>query len=173
MSLQTNATLDGPDEVDFDTEHHRPLAVFRVDARHKVERTAHAVEGIERTSAFASLTAAKMTEIASSPTLQPGDRAAANEAAPRLREAVEATKASAKAKEDATTVEKDVERLRDHMKALSGDGRAAGGAPNPFAARVLSGEDKLEALRKKREDLDMTEKTKRQAAEVVLARLST
>ena len=132
-----------------------------------MERTTHAVEGIERSTAFVSLTAARLTEIASSPTLQPADRAAANEAAARLREAEDASKAVAKAKADAAVVEKDVERLRESMKALAG-GAAGGGGANPFAARVLAGEDKLEALRKKREDLEGAEKAKRQAAEGAL-----
>jgi hypothetical protein len=170
MSLQNNATLVGPEEVDFDTENNHPLAVFHVEARKKVERTAHAVEGIERKLSFASLTAAKMSEIAAASTLPAGDRAAAAEAATRLREAEEAAKAKAKTKEDENRVQKDVERLRDHMKALAGDGRAAGA--NPFAARVLAGEDKLEALRKKQEELEATEKTKRDAAEAALAALA-
>jgi hypothetical protein len=57
------------------------------------------------------------------------------------------------------------------MKALAGEGRAAG-APNPFAARVLAGEDKLAALRKKREELEATEKARKAAAEAALATLS-
>ena len=168
-SLQNNATLDGVDEVDFDTESNRPLAVFRVDPRHEVERKTRAVEGLELSTSFQSLTAARLTEIASAPTLQPSDRAAANEAAARLREAEDAAKAIAKAKEDEATVQKDVERLRDHMKALA-DGRAAAGA-NPFAARVLAGEDRLDALRKKREELQATEKARREAAETALGPL--
>jgi hypothetical protein len=171
MSLQNNATLDGPDEVDFDAESGRPLAVFRVEARKKAERTARAVEGIERKLGFGSLTAVKMAELAAAPTLDARDRTAAGEAGARLREAEDAAKASAKAKEDERTVQKDVERLREHMKALAGDGRPAG-APNPFAARVLAGEDKLESLRKKREDLGATEKTKREAAEAALGTLT-
>jgi hypothetical protein len=171
MSLENNATIDGPDEVDFDTESSRPVLVFRVDARKKVERRAHAVEGIQRSLSFQSLTAAKMTELASASTLPASDRAAANEAAARLREAEDAASANGKAQADEATVGKDIERLRDHMKALSGDGRAAG-ATNPFAARVLADEDRLQALRKKREELDALEKAKRRAAEAALAALS-
>ena len=72
--LHRNATLTGPDAVDFDTAGSRPLAVFAVDARKNVERKAHAVEGLERRIALESLTAARLTELVASPSLPAADR---------------------------------------------------------------------------------------------------
>jgi hypothetical protein len=172
MSLAGNATLTGPDSVDFDTQGGHPLAVYAVEARKKVERRAHAVEGLVRATPFASLTAARLTETAASTSLQAGDRAATTDAAARLREAEEAAKGVAQTKTDITGVEKDLERLREHMKALAGE-RPAGGAPaNPFAARVLAAEDRLTALRKRLDALESDEKAKQEAAQTALSRLT-
>jgi hypothetical protein len=169
MSLDHNATLTGPDSVDFDTATSRPLAVFGLEPRKGVERKAHAVEGLVRTTAFASLTAARLTEIAASASLEAPDRAAATEAAGRLREAEEDARAVTQTKADIAEVEKDLQRLRDHMKALSGEHPA--GAANPFAARVLAAEDRLTALRKKLDGLEVDGKAKGEAAQSALGKL--
>ena len=150
MSLDRNATLTGPDAVDFDAASSRPLAVFAVEPRKNLERKAHAVEGLVRTTPFASLTATRLAEVAAAASLPASDRAAATEAAARLREAEDAAKAAAQAKADIAEVEKDLQRLREHMKAVAGEhGGAGGGGANPFAGRVLAAEDRLTALRKK------------------------
>jgi hypothetical protein len=169
MSLDHNATLTGPDSVDFDTATSRPLAVFAVEAGKGGERKAHAVEGLVRTTAFASLTAVRLTEIAASGSLGAPDRAAATEAAARLHEVEDDAKAAAQARADIAEVEKDLERLREHMKALSGE-HPAGGA-NPFAVRVLAAEDKLTGLRKKLDGLEADGKAKNEAAQTALGKL--
>jgi hypothetical protein len=169
MSLDKNATLTGPDTVDFDAAEGRPLAVFAVEARKSVERKAHAVEGLARRTPFSSLTAARLGELAASGSLEASERAVATEAAARLHEAEGAAQAAGKAKEEIGEVEKDLERLREHMKALSGESHAAGA--NPFAARVLAAEDKLTSLRKKLESVEGEARAKNEAAEAALAKL--
>ena len=67
-------------------------------------------------------------------------------------------------------IEKDLQRLREHMKALSGE-RPAGGGVNPFAARVLTAEDRLTALRKKIDGLEAHAKTQSDLAQTALAEL--
>jgi hypothetical protein len=171
MALQRNATLSGPDSVDFDTESARPLAVFAAAPHSKVDRKAHAVEGLERRIAFTALTSAQLGEMAAAASLDTGDRAVAAEAAARLREAEDDTKAATQAKAEIAEVEKDLARLQEHMKALSGE-RPAGGAPaNPFATRLLAAEDKLTALRKKLDGLESDAKARSDAAQKALAKL--
>ncbi len=58
------------------------------------------------------------------------------------------------------------------MKALSGERPAAGAAGNPFAARVLAAEDRLMVLRRKIDAAEAARKTKNEAAEAALARLT-
>ena len=170
LAINRNATLTGADGVDFDAATARPIAVFATQAGKRSDRRLHTVEGLVKTSAFASLTAKQLGEMAAAATLEAGDRAAATEAAARLREAEDDARAAGQAKADIASVEKDLVRLREHMKAASGD-RAMAGA-NPFAPRVLAGEDRLTALRKKLDGLEADGKTKAGAAKVALARLA-
>jgi hypothetical protein len=169
MFLDRNATLTGPDRVDFDSAGSRPLAVFEVEARKSVERTAHAVEGLARTTPFGSLTAATLNALAASPSLEASERAAASEGAARLREAEDDARGETQAKADIAVVDADLQRLREHMKAVSGE--HPGGGANPFAARVLAAEDRLTALRKKVEGLEAAARAKSDAAQAALARL--
>jgi hypothetical protein len=171
MPLDRNATLTGPDVVDFDLATSRPLAVFAVDPQRKVERKTHAVEGLMRRTDFAALTSTRLNEIASSVSLDAGDRAAAAEAATRLHEAEGNDATAAQVKGDIEEVEKDLDRLREHMKALAGDRAAGGAAGNPFAARVLVAEDRLASLRKKLDHVEADAKAKKEAAIAALVRL--
>ena len=66
-------------------------------------------------------------------------------------------------------MEKDLQRLREHMKALSGE-HPAGGA-NPFAVRVLAAEDRLTLLRKKLDGFEADAKAKSEAAQTALGKL--
>jgi hypothetical protein len=171
MTIDKNASLSGADTVDFDVATSRPLAVFALDPRKRVERTLHSVEGLERKTPLGALTAARLAEFVASSALPASDRAAATEAASGLRlkeqdmASIEQTKASV------TEVQKDLERLREHMKALAGEGRPPGAGPNPFAARVLAAEDGLVVLRRKLDALDADAKAKGDAARLALAKL--
>ena len=172
MAIDRNATLTGPDEIDFDTATGRPLAIYSLEARKRAERKTHSVEGLERSTAFAALTSKRLGEIASSTSLGAADRAAATEAGARLKETEDDAKSIAQGKADVAEVEKDLERLREHMKALAGDHPAGGAAANPFATRVLAAEDRLAALRKKLDGLQADARSKSDAAAVALAKLA-
>ena len=169
--LSANAELKGADSVDFDQDSGHPLAVIDVPAHKKVERPIHSVEGLVRASSLSSLTAAHLTELAASPSLEPADKTIAAEGAARLREAEEDAKSIATTKEDLAQLEKDLERLREEMKAFNGEHSAAGARDNPFAARVLASEDKLGALRKKLESAETDQKGKIATTAATLARL--
>ena len=49
-------------------------------------------------------------------------------------------------------IESDLERFREHLKALGGE-KGAGAAANPFVKRILDAEDQLTLLRTKRQTL--------------------
>jgi hypothetical protein len=172
MALDPNATLAGPDRLEFDAASSRPLAVFLIDGQKKAERKAHAVEGLERSFSPDSLSATWLTEVANAASLPASDRTAATEAAARLREGEESAKLADQAKADIAVVEKDLERFREHMKALSGEHPGGGPGGNPFAARVLAGEDKLTVLRARLAKLLAEAKGKREAAQEALAKLT-
>ena len=137
MTLDRNATLTGPDQVNFDAATSRPLAVFVVAAQKRVERKTHAVEGLVRATAFTALTAGRMSEIASAPSLDAADKGAASQAAARLHEAEEDARKATQTKGEIAEVEKDLDRLREHMKALAGE-RSGGGAGPIRSPRACS-----------------------------------
>jgi hypothetical protein len=172
IPLDVNATLTGPDRVDFDTVTSHPLAVFLIDAQKTTERKTHAVEGLVQRLALGSLSSAWLSDIATKPSLPAEDRAAAGEAAARLREAEQSAASAKQMKNDIAEVEKDLDRLREHMKAFAGERATAGAQGNPFATRVLAGEDKLLALRDKQTRLEVIAKAKHEAAETALGKLA-
>lgn len=167
-ALDKNATMTGSDAVDFDQTTSRPLALFVVQARMRVERRVHSVEGLERRTPWGKLTAATMADLAVAPSLPSSDRVAATEAASSLKLKEQALASIAQAKTNEAQVQKDVERLRENMKALAGEGRGGG---NPFAARVLAAEDSLATLRAKVEALEAEAKSRSDAAMASLAKL--
>jgi hypothetical protein len=147
------------------------LAVFLIDAQKTAERKTHAVEGLVQRLALGSLSSAWLSEIATKPSLPAEERATAGEAAARLREAEQSAASAKQLKNDIAEVEKDLDRLREHMKAFAGERATAGTPGNPFAARVLAGEDKLLALRAKQTRLEVEAKAKHEAAETALGKL--
>jgi hypothetical protein len=171
LPFARNSTVAGPDRMDFDVESGRPLAVFRVDARQKPVRAAHAVEGLTRSVSGDSLTSQWVTDAIAKTSLPEGERAVATEAGVHLKEREQLVAAADRAKAEIAEVEKDLERLREHMKALSGE-RAGAAQPNPFAVRILAGEDRLTAARVKLAKLVADAKAQRESAELVLAKLA-
>jgi hypothetical protein len=164
-------TITGPDQVQVDTATLRPVAIYAASARSRAERKLQAVEALARATPFAALTAARLAELSAAPTLAAADRAAATEGAARLREAEDDAKSLAKTNAGIAELEKDLERMRENIKAAAGE-RPAGGAPaNPFVARVLAGEDRLAALRRRRETLEADAQGKNDAAQSALGRL--
>jgi hypothetical protein len=170
-SLGANATLTGADKVEFDETSSHPLALFEVPARKSLERPVHSVEGLERGTRFVSLTAARLGEMAASPSLDAADRAAVTEAEGRLREAEDDAREGLQAKSDVAEVEKDLVRVREEVHAMAGE---HAGAPqtNPFVARLVAAEDKLTALRKRERGFESDGKAKSAAAKAALSRLA-
>jgi hypothetical protein len=148
--LDRNASLKGADRVDFDAGSSVPTAVFVVPARSKAKKSLVAVEGLSRKTPADKLTAERLAQLASAPSLAGPERAAAGEAAARQRELETARKASEEHRAEIAELEKDLERLREHLEALGGE-KGAGAGANPFVRRILAAEDRLSAARKRLE----------------------
>ncbi|MBI2395210.1 MAG: hypothetical protein HYV09_36910 [Deltaproteobacteria bacterium] len=168
LHFDRNSKLTGPDKQDFDTATSRPVAVFHVNAKSKLDRPVTAVEGLSRRTAMSALKSARLFELAATSDLAKESRAALSEAANRQKELEETRAALDKVDQDIATTEKDIVRLRDHLKAAGEKGPAA----NPFVKRLLDAEDSLSALRKKREALDKESVTRRDAVKVALEKLT-
>lgn len=148
QKLDSNASLKGAERVDFDTGASVPMAVFVVPARSKAKKSLVAIEGLSRRTPADKLTAERLTQLASASSLEGPERAAAGEAAARQRELEAARKASEADRAEIAELEKDLERLREHLKALGGE-KGAGAGANPFVQRILAAEDRLAAARKR------------------------
>jgi hypothetical protein len=170
MPIIANATLTGADALDFDAQAGRPVVVFKLEPRSKIRRTLTAVEGLERRAPFEQLTADRLTSLAKEPAVPAGERAQLREAAQRQTEREASKKSEESARADLLALEHDLERLREHLKAMGGEKGAAD--HNPFIKRILATEDKLTAAKKRLENVEHEHKIRADAVRAVLARLT-
>jgi hypothetical protein len=170
MPIIANATLTGADALDFDAQANRPVALFKLEPRSKIRRTLTAVEGLERRAPFAQLTADRLASLAKEPAVPAGERAQLREAAQRQTERETSKKAEEAARADLTTLEHDLERLREHLKAMGGEKGSAD--HNPFIKRILATEDKLTAAKKRLENVEHEHKMRADAVRAALAKLT-
>ncbi len=158
LAADKNAKITGTDRVDFDEVTSKPIVIFDAPAKSKSVRPFVVTEGLSRATSIDGLTGKHVRELLAKSSLPAAELAVLAQAEPRIR-ALEAehTKAS-EADKITTTVQADIERLREHMKALGGGGGGAdnrgggaGAAASPLVKRLLEAEDRLEAARKNKE----------------------
>jgi hypothetical protein len=171
LRLVDNAKVTGPDAMDYDLTSSQPAAVFQVPGRTKVERAVHTEEGLVRRTAIAGLTATRLAEAAAHPALPAAQRAALADAAARQRELEAGRQAREKARQALGELERDIARLREHLKAAGGD-KGPGAAAGPLVARVLGAEDRLTALRRSLEALEADVARREQAVRAALRALA-
>jgi hypothetical protein len=124
------------------------------------------------------MTSKLVQELLKKTTIPAAELAILGQAEPRIR-ALEAEHAKAtEADKVAATVQEDLERLREHMKALGGGGEKGGGgagagtAAAPLVKRVIEAEDRLEASRKSKDAALKELEKKREAVREILAKLA-
>jgi hypothetical protein len=169
LPLGTNAQVTGADEMDFDAVTSTPIAITRVGPKARLEREIVTTEGLASWIAIEALTTEKLATVAASPHLAAADRAIANEAHVRQGELEETRRARTHATEDLTTIERELERLREDAKAVGGERGAA--TPPELVRRLLSAEDRHAAARKHLGELETEEKTRTESVRSTLARL--
>jgi hypothetical protein len=175
LSADRNAKVTGTDRVDFDEVTSKPIVVFDSPAKSKNARTFVVTEGLSRSTSIDALTGKIVRSILDKKSIPAAELAILTEAEPRVR-ALEAEHAkTAEADRVANTVQKDLERLREHMKALGGGekgaGAGAGTSAAPLVKRILEAEDRLEASRKNKEAAARELDKKRDAVREVLGKL--
>lgn len=171
LRVDRNASIKGADGVDLDEEGGSPVVIFKQPAKQKVIRSFEVTEGLSRSTRVDALTESHLREVAQHASLPAGERAIAAEAAGKLKEAEAATKAVEVVKREITSIDTDVQRFREHLKALGGDKGGGGGAAAPLVKRLLEGEDKLAAAHKRREAAEKDRTAKLEAVRVTLAKL--
>jgi len=172
LDLVNNAKVTGADEMDYDAQSGRPFAVFRAAARSKGKRDLKAEEGLSRSHPLQSLDAELLTRLSTTATVPETARKILAEAIPRQKELQEMRAAEENIQADNATIEKDVQRMREHLKAAGGDkGQGQAQAANPFVQRILAAEDKLVSNRKRLERAAAELKQKTAALQSALEKL--
>jgi hypothetical protein len=175
VSAERNAAITGTDRVDFDEATSHPIVVFDAPAKSKALRAFVVTEGLSRATAIDGLTGKNVRELLAKTTIPAAELAILTQAEPRIR-ALEAEHAKAAEADKVTaTAQQDLERLREHMKALGGGekGAGAGGgtAAAPLVKRVLEAEDLLQSARKSKEATNKELEKKREAVREILSKL--
>ena len=173
LAADKNARVTGTDRVDFDEVTSRPIVVFDAPGKSKAVRAFVVTEGLSRSTTIDGLTGKMVRDLLVKTAIPAAELAVLAQAEPRIR-ALEAEHAkAAEADKTAATVQKDLERLREHMKALGGGDKGAGGgaAAAPLVKRVLEAEDRLDASRKNKEAAAKELDKKRDAVRETLSKL--
>ena len=171
LSVVANAKVEGADEVRFDDTEDRGIAIFRIPARKKVERTLQIEQGLWKSTPVGDLSVWLLEDIAAMESLPEQYRKTATEAAEKQRKIEEADQQLAEIRADIERIGKDLERFREHLKALGGE-KGAGVAANPFVKRILDAEDRLSLEREKERKLLSERDERRKAVLTVLEKLA-
>jgi hypothetical protein len=176
LKADKNAKVTGTDRVDFDEVTSRPIVVFDAAPKSKTVRTFTVTEGLSRSTPINGLTGKVVRELLQKATIPAAELAILTQAEPRIRALeAEVTKGN-EADRIAATVQHDLERLREHLKALGGGEKGAGTgastAAAPLVKRVVDAEDKLEAARKNKETAAKELDNRREAVREILGKLS-
>jgi hypothetical protein len=172
LDIVKNAKLSGFDGADFDQESQRPVALFKVDPRKRVDRDVSIDEALERTSNVSNLTGDGLDKLSVLTVLAESDRAVLKASAALLRKVEANDKDKAALEKDQAHVNEDLERVRQHLTALGDKSGAAAGA-NPLVTRILELEDRLGKTRKRLEDLETERQKQMDAVTAELKKLAT
>ncbi len=170
LDVVNNSRVTGTDKLDYDSDTSHALAVFDAKPRAKATRQVAIDEALETATRIDSLTSKALEKLAAAQALSAAERATLKEAGDRLAEAEASEKSRHDVEAEIASVEDDLKRLREHLAAL-GDKSGSPAAQNPLVTRILKGEDKLSALRRKVKDLEAEHKARIEAARVALAKL--
>ena len=142
LDYVNNASIQGADEIVYDSRRSRAFAVFGVAPTATLDRTLTVAEGLSRQHAVRSLTSGVLNRLAAATSVPEPQRALVRQAAVILARA-EATRRTLRATNAELALrEADASRFRGHAQAL-----AAAAGSSHIVARLLAAEDRAEALR--------------------------
>ncbi len=151
LDISRNSKVEGADGLDYDSAADQPLAIFRLAANDNKPRTLVITEALKTVTSRSAIGEKKLRELAAAKNV-PSDRSATLSKAAELSRAVKAAEdARDGVRSKLETVQQDIERYREHLKAM-GDGERGG--KSPIVTRLLAAEDRLNALRDELERAD-------------------
>ncbi len=161
------AEVKGADRLELDEATGSLVMVFRSEPRQKTRRTLQSVEGLRRSHSQDALTAKWLDEVAAQPGLDAADQPIVKEAAAKLTVVEAGETALAALRKELAAVEADLQRWREHVKAINAEKAAAA----PLVNRILAAEDRRAAIVQRIERQESEQRTRREAVRLVLARL--
>lgn len=171
VAAGSNTKIEGADRVDFDVDRGRPLAIFELAPAGKLEaRKVVIAEGLSSHSPFDGLTEDRLERLAKAPSLAEQERSTMKTSLERLREQRKAQAEVDRLKAEVAVIEADIERLRGHLQAMTGE--ADGGKKNPLVERLLATEDQLQQKRKELATAEAAVERKVEATHESLAALT-
>ncbi|MCA9628153.1 MAG: hypothetical protein KC766_10830 [Myxococcales bacterium] len=160
LDIVKNSKVQGADELDYDLDTNKPLAVFAAKAKSRGQRKLVIEQALQRRTPLYSLNVEAMKELAKKPELTDGERKILGEAVALLEVVEKANTALADANKEVERIQGDLERMREHLKAL-GDKSGSPAGANPIVTRILELEDRLSKQRRQVETLEEALKDKR------------
>ena len=142
LALGRNATVSGADETDYDAHAGKPLIVFNVPARTKVDRAVTSVVAHARGGGLAAVSSEALALLAALPDLAGPDKTTVATASARAKSLEAARGALVVAHADTVRANAELARLREDSKAV-GD---RGALTQPLVARIVAREDELRSV---------------------------
>lgn len=170
LSLGKNASITGADELDYDTHSSKPIAIFKLAAGKKIEQKLVTVEGLSHRRRVGQLSREQLEKLSQAKDLPQAERDGLRELINRRSEELEAEQQGGKLAEAVEAEEKEITRLREHLKALGDKGHVPD--THPFVKRLLAAEDRLTATKAKVAENDKLKKSKAEAVKNALRALS-
>ncbi|MGB1016710.1 MAG: hypothetical protein ACPG4T_21405, partial [Nannocystaceae bacterium] len=140
-----NATVEGADGIDFDSTTGQPLAIFKVPPGKSKPRKLVVKRGLRFRSSVSNIDAEALQALAETEGLAQATRQVLTQAVTQANKVAAVREKIEELDNERETVTEDLERLREHLKAL-GDGER--GASKPLLTRLLATEDRLQKIRR-------------------------
>lgn len=170
LKLHHNAEVTGADALDFDTEQNKPVALFELTGKQKVERVLSSVEGLSRSHDVERLSPEEIKKIAESPQVPSEEKIVLRDLANKRAEQDENTRLIEVAASEMAELDKELDRLRKHLEALGGD-KSQRPDTNPFVKRILAAEDRRSEVRTRHESLKKQSSQRRDSVLAILKKL--
>lgn len=152
LNVVKNSRVSGADELDFDLDSKQALAVMKAAPASKTKRRLVFEQALKRNTPLSSLVIKDVLELSANPLLTAGERRVLQEAAVLLEAVDKAQIALSDGNKESERIDGDLERMREHLKAL-GDKSGSPAGANPIVARLLELEDRLSKQRRLLETL--------------------
>ncbi len=147
LDVVKNSKVSGADELDFDLDTSQALAVLKAAPASERKRRLVFEQALQRHTPLPRLTVKTLQALSTNPLLSAGERKVLSEAVVLLEAVDQAQTAISDGNKQRERLDGDLERMREHLKAL-GDKSGAPAGANPIVARLLELEDRLSKQRR-------------------------